>query len=277
MPEVTHDRMAFSKHLGELRRRLTVIVVVVLAGFLVSFNFSEYLFLVLKLPMNSDVVYSTVAPFIAVVPKAGKIHDLVFLAPAEAFWVHMKISLIASIVITSPVSFGQLWGFISPGLHKKEKRLATPFVLVTSGLFILGTLFCFVVVLPFAMKFLLGFKIGTLVPMISVEKYMDFTLKFIIAFGIVFELPVVLVFLTRSGLVSVETLSKNRKYSVLFAFVAAALLTPTPDAFNQTLMAVPIIILYEAGLIASRIFASRRRKAMEDDESDDEGSLTKEL
>lgn len=274
MPE--KDRMAFSKHLGELRRRLVLIVIAILVGFLGWFNFSEYLFLILKLPMNSDVVYSTVYPFISVMPKAGKIHDLVFLAPAEAFWVHMKISLIASIVTTSPIIFGQLWGFLSPGLHKNEKKLAAPFVFVTSGLFIFGTLFCFVVVLPFAMKFLLGFKVGSLVPMISVEKYMDFCLKFIIAFGIVFELPVVLVFLTRSGLVSIETLTKNRKYSVLFAFIAAALLTPTPDAFNQTLMAVPIIVLYEAGLIASRIFARRRRKAMERDEKDDEGSLTKE-
>jgi len=98
----------------------------------------------------------------------------------------------------------------------------------------------------------------SLTPMISVEKYIDFCLKFILAFGIVFELPVVIVFLTRSGIVSTKTLSKNRKYAVLLAFVAAAILTPTPDAFNQTLMAVPIILLYETGIIASRILVKRR-------------------
>ena len=267
------DRMAFSLHLTELRRRLTVIVVVILAGFLVSFNFSEDIFKLLMLPMNSSVSYSMVYPYISFVSITGKAPELVFLAPAEAFWVHMKVALIAGIVGTSPIIFAQIWGFISPGLHKKERRMAVPFVATTSGLFIFGTLFCFVIVLPFAMNFLLNFKTGLITPMISVEKYVDFCLKFILAFGVVFELPVVLVFLTRSGLVSVETLAKNRKYSVLLAFVAAALLTPTPDAFNQTLMAVPIIILFESGLIASRIFASRRRKAMEEAGEDNDKNL----
>jgi sec-independent protein translocase protein TatC len=269
------NRMAFSGHLNELRRRLLIIVLAILAGFLASFNFSEEIFVILKLPMNSKVSFSMIFPFINLIPTGNKIIDLIFLAPAEAFWVHMKISLIAGIVGMSPVIFTQLWLFITPGLQKNEKRFAIPFVFVTSGLFIFGTLFCFIIVLPFAMNFLLNFKTGSLIPMISVEKYIDFCLKFILAFGIVFELPVVLVFLTRSGLVSVETLSKNRKYAVLMAFVAAALLTPTPDAFNQTLMAVPIIILFEGGLIASRIFAARRKKAMqEDDDDDDETSIT---
>jgi sec-independent protein translocase protein TatC len=106
--------------------------------------------------------------------------------------------------------------------------------------------------------------------MISVEKYIDFCLKFILAFGVVFELPVVMVFLTRMGIITPETLAKNRKYSVLLAFVAAALLTPTPDAFNQTLMAVPIIVLYEGGLLASKVFL-RRKKKKEKEGTDDTG------
>jgi len=109
------------------------------------------------------------------------------------------------------------------------------------------------------MNFLLNYKTGNLQPMISVEKYMDFCLKFILAFGAIFELPVILVFLTRMGMVTPEFLAKNRKYAVLIAFVIAAVLTPTPDAFNQTLMAVPIIILYEAGTWASRIFNKKKK------------------
>lgn len=264
------DRMPFTLHLEELRKRLFIIVIVIIVGFVACFNFSEAIFKVLTLPMHSNILFSLSEPFITIVPKGGKVSDLIFLGPAEAFWAHLKISLIAGIVATSPLIFIEIWRFVSPGLHSSEKKFAIPFVIVTSGLFIFGTLFCFLIVLPFAMKFLLNFKTQSLTPMISVEKYIDFCLKFILAFGVVFELPVVIVFLTRSGLVSIETLSKNRKYAVLLAFVAAALLTPTPDAFNQTLMAVPIIVLYEGGLMAARIFARRRRKALEREGKEDE-------
>jgi sec-independent protein translocase protein TatC len=124
-------------------------------------------------------------------------------------------------------------------------------------------MFCFTIVLPFAMKFLLNYKTESLMPMLSVERYIDFCLKFILAFGVVFELPLVIIFLTRLGIVTPQTLAKNRKYAVLLAFVTAAILTPTPDAFNQTLMALPIIVLYEGGLIASRIIL--RGKKHDDD------------
>jgi sec-independent protein translocase protein TatC len=265
------ERMPFTLHLEELRRRLFIIVLVIIGGFVVCFNFSEHIFRVLTLPMHSEILLSITEPYVSIIPKGGKVSDLIFLGPAEAFWAHLKISLIAAIVVTSPLIFIEIWRFISPGLHRTEKKFAVPFVIVTSGLFIFGTLFCFLIVLPFAMKFLLNFKTQSLTPMISVEKYIDFCLKFILAFGVVFELPVVIVFLTRSGIVSIDALSKNRKYAVLLAFVAAALLTPTPDAFNQTLMAVPIIVLFEGGLIAARIFARRREKALEREEKKEKG------
>ena len=266
------SKQPFSLHLNELSKRLLYTVIYVVVGFLACFSFSESIFRVLKLPMTSDISFSKLYPYLLFIPREGKISELVFLGPAEAFWVHMKISLIAGIVATSPLIFMELWRFISPGLHKKEKRLAIPFVIITSGLFIFGTMFCFIIVLPFAMKFLLNFKTEHLMAMISVEKYVDFCLKFILAFGAIFELPVVIVALTRSGLVSVDTLAKNRKYAVLLAFVAAALLTPTPDAFNQTLMAVPIMVLYEGGILASRLFARRRKRALEEDDEAASGS-----
>jgi sec-independent protein translocase protein TatC len=115
------------------------------------------------------------------------------------------------------------------------------------------------------MNFLLTYKTANLQPMISVGKYTDFCLKFILSFGAIFELPVIVVFLTKMGIVSTEFLAKNRKYAVLIAFVIAALLTPTPDAFNQTLMAVPILILYEAGILASKILNKKKIKEEEEE------------
>jgi sec-independent protein translocase protein TatC len=131
-------------------------------------------------------------------------------------------------------------------------------VFTASLLFLVGASFCFLFVLPFAMGFLLTYKTESMTPMLSVGNYVDFCLKFILAFGAVFELPIVIVFLTRVGIVSPQTLAKNRKFAILFAFIIAAILTPTPDAFNQTLMAVPIIVLYEAGILVSRLFVRRK-------------------
>ena len=144
-------------------------------------------------------------------------------------------------------------------------------MIVSTGLFFFGAMFCFLIVLPFAMKFLLTYKTESLTPMIAVGKYIDFALKFILAFGVVFELPVVMVFLTRLGVVSPQSLAKNRKYAVLMAFVAAAILTPTPDAFNQVLMAVPIMVLYEAGIFTSRFFVAKGVKDETDTREESNG------
>jgi len=131
-------------------------------------------------------------------------------------------------------------------------------VVSASLLFLVGALFCFLLVLPFAMGFLLTYKTGSMTPMLSVGNYVDFCLKFILAFGAVFELPIIIVLLTRMGIVTPKTLAKNRKYAMLIAFIVAAILTPTPDAFNQTLMAVPIIVLYEVGILVSRLFVRKK-------------------
>jgi sec-independent protein translocase protein TatC len=179
--------------------------------------------------------------------------SLVFLSPGEGFWMHMKISMVAAFIVSLPVIFHQLWKFISPGLVEKEKKYIIPFILTSTFLFLLGAAFCFTVILPFALTFLLGYKTEHITPMLSVGSYMDFCLKFILSFGAIFELPLVIVFLVRFGFMTPDTLAKNRRYAVLFAFIAAAILTPTPDAFNQLLMAIPVIILYEIGILVARI------------------------
>jgi sec-independent protein translocase protein TatC len=257
---VATEKMPLTSHLGELRKRITISVITLLVFFVAAFNFSETIFRFLTIPMRSDISFIPHYPFITLVDKKIAVTSLVFLAPAEAFWVHLKISLITGLVAALPVIFLQLWKFVSPGLMEREKRYTLPFICVSSGLFFFGISFCFGIVLPFAMRFLLSYKTGNLTPMISVERYIDFCLKFVLAFGVVFELPLILVFLTRMGIVTPKTLAKNRKYAILLAFVAAAILTPTPDAFNQSLMAGPIIVLYEGGILASKIFAKRRKK-----------------
>lgn len=252
------EKMPFTEHLTELRKRIIVSLAALLIGFVVSFSYSEEIFDVLTLPLRSEISLGMHYPFVSLIPSKIKNPSLVFLAPAEAFWMHLKVSFVAGLVLSLPLILHQFWKFISPGLLLKEKKYVGPFVVSASLLFLVGALFCFLLVLPFAMGFLLTYKTASMTPMLSVGSYVDFCLKFILAFGAVFELPIVIVLLTRMGIVTPKTLAKNRKYAILIAFVAAAILTPTPDAFNQTLMAVPMIVLYEAGILVSRLFVRKR-------------------
>jgi sec-independent protein translocase protein TatC len=253
-------KMPFTEHLGDLRKHIIISLIALIITFIISFNYSEYIFRFIMFPLKYTLDFSVKNMYLHFVPQ-DKLQDtkLVFLAPAEAFWMNIKVAFVSAFILALPVIFYQLWKFISPGLLQKERKYLIPFIFSATGLFLIGAAFCFIIVLPFAMGFLLTYKVGDfLIPMLSVDRYVDFCLKFILAFGIVFELPVVIVFLTRMGLVTPKTLAKNRKYAVLIVFVIAAILTPTPDAFNQTLMAIPMIVLYEAGIIVSRIFVRRK-------------------
>ena len=247
--------MSFFEHLGELRKKIVVSLVAVCVTFVVCFSYSEYILKFLMFPLRYNLAFSVRKMYLYFVP-ADKLQNtkLVFLAPAEGFWMNMKIAFVAGLILALPVIFQQLWSFISPGLHHKEKKYVVPFVFIATGLFLVGVAFCFFIVLPFAMSFLLTYKVGDfMMPMLSVGQYTDFCLKFLLAFGIVFELPIFIVFFTRIGLVTPQTLAKHRRYAVLIAFIVAAIITPTPDAFNQTLMALPMVLLYEVGIIAAKI------------------------
>jgi sec-independent protein translocase protein TatC len=254
---MAEEKMPFTEHLSELRKRILFSLLPLVLWFSILFSFSERIFNFLTLPIKSKISFMTTYPFVHFIPVKSNVESLVFLAPAEAFWMHIKVSIVSAFVLSLPVLLYQIWRFIAPGLFPKEKRYVGPFIIIASSLFVFGAAFCFLIVLPFAMGFLLNYKVGTLTPMISVGAYIDFCLKFILSFGLVFELPIVILFLTRMGFVTPQTLSKNRKYAVLISFVIAAILTPTPDAFNQTLMAGPIMVLYEVGILASKIFAPK--------------------
>lgn len=262
------DKEPITEHLGELRKRILISLGTVAIAFSVCFYYSESIFSILKMPLQNILKLSLSKPYFAFEPTKNVV-ELFFFEPAEALWMHFKISFIAGFILSTPVIFYEVWKFVSPGLLLKEKRYALPFVFVTTFLFLLGSLFCFIIVLPFAINFLLTYKTENMKPMLSVGKYIDFCMKFILGFGAVFELPVLLVFLTKMGIVSTEFLSKNRKYAVLMAFIVAAVLTPTPDAFNQTLMAVPIILLYEVGIIASRLMGGKNKNRAEENSSQD--------
>jgi sec-independent protein translocase protein TatC len=177
---------------------------------------------------------------------------------------HMKIALLTGLMLVLPVLLHQIWKFIAPGLLPREKRYALPFVVLATMFFVFGLLFCFFFVLPFAFKFLLTYKTENLKPMISVGNYVDFTSKFLLAFGLIFELPLAIAIAARMGLVTPQWLSKNRKYAILINFMIAAILTPTPDVFNQTLMALPMCLLYEVGILAARLLVRKPTAAQQE-------------
>jgi sec-independent protein translocase protein TatC len=240
MTDADDAKMSFFDHLTELRTRIVWSLVPAGVGLIIALYFTDRIMVFLQRPL----VKMKTPP--------------VFLAPTEYFWTYMKVAMIAGLFIAMPVVLWNVWAFVAPGLHKHERKYAAPFVIIGSLLFILGGAFALLVVVPFAIQFLINFGMEKgAVPMISVASYTDFILKFTLAFGLVFEMPVIITLLSMLGVVTPQFLSKNRKYAILINFIIAAVLTPTPDALNQSLMAGPLIVLYEVGIIAARIFGKR--------------------
>jgi len=251
-------RMSFWSHLEELRKRLIRSVLAIAVGFGVCFNYSEDILKLLLGPMNTKLTIGSSFPFISIVPNQvqQKLHYTTLIEP---FWAHLKIALIAGIMLVFPVIMYQLWKFISPGLHPKERRYVGLFVSLSTIFFCIGVVFCYALLLPFAIPFLLTYKTENLIAIIKIGDYIDFVLKFLLACGIVFELPLLIVLLSRLGIVSPDLLAKYRKYAFLMAFILGAILTPTPDVFNQTILSIPIYLLYEIGILASRIFGKKKK------------------
>ena len=226
------EKKPLIEHLEELRRRLFVIAVSIFVFSILSFFIAQDIYEVLKYPA---LKYYPNLQFVT-------------LSPSSAFFVLMKISLIAGIVFSFPVIFYQVWKFVEPGLLEKEKKLLVPLLGIGIFLFALGVLFSYFVVLPVALKFLIGIGIDVLkvTPMISIDLYTSFILKLILAFGFLFQLPIVMYLLTTIGVVSLETWKRWRKPFIVAAFVIGAIIAP--DWMTQTLIAVPLIVLYELAL-----------------------------
>jgi sec-independent protein translocase protein TatC len=251
------SKMPFLAHLEELRKRLIVSFIVIGVAFIGAFQFRDFLIRLLQWPLTVDLVMGRQLPFLSFQDKPA-IAKLVALAPAETLWTHFKVAFIVGIMAALPVVLYEVWKFVAPGLLQKEKKFALPFVVLSTLSFFAGMTFCFTIVLPMALQFLLTFD-PAIQQMPRFGEYVDFTLKFLLAFGLIFELPLAITIAARLGLVTPQFLSRNRKYAVLLNFVVAAILTPTPDIFNQALMALPMCLLYEVGILAARVVSRRKR------------------
>jgi len=236
-----NDKLPFTAHLEELRSRLIKSAVAVGVGFAICYGFKETLFEIL------------IYPLIRVMPEGG---SLIFTGLPEAFFTYLKVSFLAGILLASPVLLYQFWMFVAPGLYTKERRLLAPVIAITSFFFIGGALFGYFVVFPSGFKFLLSFGADYIRTLPSMREYLDFSTKLMIAFGLVFEMPVLLTFLARLGVTSVEALKRNRRYAVILSFVLAAFLTP--DVVSMLLLAVPLMILYEVAIVGAR-FVTRKK------------------
>ena len=228
--------MSFLDHLEELRSRLIRAVIAIFAIFLVCLIFAERVFSLLAAPLTK------------LLPKDS---SLVFTGLPDPFFMYLKISFIMGIFISLPYVLYQLWQFVSPGLYEKERKMAVPFISLATLLFYTGALFAYFVVFPAAFKFFLGYTSPDLKAMISIREFVSLVMVLMLAFGVVFETPIVIVFLGLLGIVDSGQLKRGRRYFVVLAFIIGAILTPTPDVINQTLMAVPMVLLYEVGILDS--------------------------
>jgi len=226
-------------HLEELRRRLIIVLISIAAFSFLCFFFSNAIL---------EVMISPIKP---------KVYSLYFLSPYEAFMTKLKLSVISGILLALPLIFYHLWKFVSPGLYPSERQKVVPLVFVSTGLFLLGVLFAYFGIIPFALDFFLNFQAESLEPLISIGAYISFFLSFILIFGIVFELPVLLVGLMFLGVVKAQFLECQRKMAIVAIFVLAAVLTPTVDLITQFLLAVPLWILFELSIIVGKRIEKR--------------------
>lgn len=227
------------EHLEELRRRIIVSLIFIILAAIGAFPFASRILAILK------------------APSSGLIDKLVFFSPPEAFSVYIKIAFFAGLVISMPVILYQVWAFISPAITPKIRKNCLLFLISSLGAFVSGILFGFFILVPAALKFLLGFAAGTLEPLISASSYISFVLGLVLASGFVFEMPVLSFILSRIGIIDHRLLRRAWKYAAVSIFIIAAIVTPTPDIFNMTILAIPMLFLYELSIWVSRFSGKR--------------------
>nr|WP_207726866.1 twin-arginine translocase subunit TatC [Anaerosolibacter carboniphilus] len=227
------------EHLAELRKRLFIILAVAIG--------------------TSSICFFYVDRVVQDILKPAKQLDFVYLSPPELFLAYVKISLIAGIIISSPISFYQIWLFIKPGLEKTEKRFILASLFTGAFFFIAGTTFAYKIILPITIEFFAKLKIEDIEPMISFGSYIGFISSILLSFGLVFEMPMLIALLTRFKLISAPTLRRNRKVVILLVFIVAAILTP-PDVVSQILLAGPMVLLFELSILISSFLGKENRQ-----------------
>ena len=246
---MSNDKMPFTEHLEELRKRLIISAVAIGIGFLISYAFKEKIFeLLLK-------------PWLEALPK-GQTSKLIYTAPHEAFFTYLKVSFIAGCGLAVPVVLHQFWLFIAPGLYENERRYVIPVVFFSTLFFLGGALFGYFFVFPVGFQFFTSFANDYITPMISTKEFLTFSTRLLLGFGFVFELPIFAFFLAKLGLITAAFLRRQRKIAVVVIFIVAAALTPGPDVFSQLMMAGPLLILYEVSVWIVHFFG-RKEEAEE--------------
>ena len=244
----------FTGHLAELRQRLIYCFVSLFIIFVISYAFAEYIYSFL------------VQPYAEAVKDDEVNRRLIFTALHETFITYLKVAFFAAMFISSPIILTQIWKFIAPGLYKNEKRALLPYLIATPTLFLLGGMLVYYLVMPLMIKFFLSFETSAQINSLSIQlepkvnEYLSLIMKLIFAFGISFQLPVLLSLLARVGFVDSEYLKKRRKYVIIIIFAVAAILTP-PDPITQIGLGIPLLILYELSILSVKIIEKKKKDA----------------
>jgi sec-independent protein translocase protein TatC len=244
------DEMTFLEHLEDLRKRLFYSFIAVFVGVIPCWIFAKPLYNILARPVTRYLPAGT---------------KLAFTHLTAPFMLYMKTAFLGGLVLTSPFIFLQLWYFVAPGLYRKEKKYVFPFVFMTSFFFVLGVLFGYTIVFPWACRFFITLG-SDFQPVITVDQYFTFALRILLGIGLIFELPTLVYFLSRIGVITARWMIKNFKYAVLAIFIIAAVITPTPDMITQSIVAVPMIGLYGISILIALVVRKnkeRRKKAEE--------------
>lgn len=235
------DQHPLLSHLLELRTRLMRILWALLIVFLLLFHWAKDLYHLLALPLLENL------------PKGGQ---MIATDPITPFMIPMKVAFLTTFLITLPHTLYQLWAFIAPGLYRHEKKLIAPLIASSTLLFFAGMSFAYFLVLPMVFKFMQGVTPEGVAMMTDISSYLDFVIGLFLAFGGAFEVPVLVVILVRMGIVSIEKLKASRAYVIVGSFVIAAIVTP-PDVVSQLMLAIPLCLLFELGLLASQFSAPK--------------------
>ena len=227
-----------TQHIAAIRKRIYTVLGFLTATFVVCFLFADRLIDWFRRPLPTD---------------------LVFYGPAEALFAAIKVAFFAAILLTLPMLIYQIWNFFEPALLPHEQQSVFPYIAIAILLFMCGILVCNTIILPLALEYLVaqGEKLD-IVPALAVGQYIDFNAKFLLVFGVAFELPLVMTMVARTGIISADLLVRFRKHAILVFLLLATIMTPTPDAFNLLLMAVPLILLYEVGIVSVRLWGRPR-------------------
>ncbi|HZK57238.1 MAG TPA: twin-arginine translocase subunit TatC [Clostridia bacterium] len=232
-------RLTLMEHLGELRKRVVISFIAIIVCAFAAYRYIDKIIDIITRP-------------------AGEL-EFIYLSPPELFMSYIKICLVLGLVISSPIILFQIWGFIKPGLKIKEKKYVVLALSMGTVFLLMGVVFAYYVIVPMTIKFFIGVSVGKIAPLFSFANYVSFVSSLLLSFGLVFELPLLIILLTQLGLVVPKTLKKYRKFVILIIFIVSAILTP-PDVVSQVLMAIPMTLLYELGIIVSTIIYRKKKK-----------------